>query len=241
MTALWVLRLLRRVPWYLYVIGTLLVLLGVQRLQNARVLEREHASSLTLLNEQAAHDTTRRTLLGYHRLIIQQVQREDSVDRELRQSRVLVGTLTAQLAGRKAQVDGLTVVLGDSSTRVSGFVIDEAPMHMQLRVISPVPPNIPTAQYSIAYDPVPMSFRIGCGNEYVPNTKLRAATMTVSGPPWMTVQLGEIAQEESVCNAGRAAQPFGKQPNYWKRGVIGTTIVGSIWVLGKYVVFKSKK
>lgn len=230
------------------IIAVLVFWIGGLRVRLARVeAQREwisfHADSIS-----AASDTTRmilllerdreRLLFGdsialVQKLVLQIQQRRDSLDRLLRLERRALLSLTATVDSLRAVVTSRgPVTETPEGVRSATFQVDSVPFHGSVSVQLPRPPASGSLALNIGIAPATFNVRLSCGVAPAGST-VRPATVTTSGPNWLTMTLGRLEQDPEICNQATLAKRSGGAP---KLGV-GCTVGPALALVESVVRF----
>jgi len=187
------------------VVVAVLLVVAWHRSQEART------EALRADRAEARADTTRLLAVGavldqqvWERRALQQEQRADSVDRELRLTRKAYVALRVSIASLDTTVHGQTAALvSDTAVRTAHFDIRQVPFTAAADVRLPPPPAAGDLELRVSLDSLLLDLRLGCGQAGVGG--VRPASAVVSGPPWARVALGRVEQAVEVCSP---APPF---------------------------------
>lgn len=143
------------------------------------------------------------SLRAYTKRAVQVQMLADSIDRELRaQSRARIAAVVT-LERFRANAQSLVTVLPDS-TRIMEFTAKDAAYKASVQVT--VQRDTATAIISVQPTPFEIGVRVLCGEKV---DRVRTASVVLTHPPWARVQLGEVQQDASVCNAAADAKAHG--------------------------------
>lgn len=212
--------------------GVLLLAAVVMGWRLDRANARERRAGLTADSLAAALDTSRRVALSARdsarilgdsmtavgRRAFQVQQRNDALDRAQ-------GLDRAAIAELRTAVRDLAIKVGSSApvtttadgTREATFVIDSTPYRGTAAVALPaVGPG--SIDLRIRIDTARLGLRLGCGARGAGG--IRSAEATLTGPPWLGMELGRVEQAPEVCN------PTPSKPNLLRR-LLGKCGVGA--------------
>jgi hypothetical protein len=143
------------------------------------------------------------------RRVFQVPQTNDALDKALGLQRVAIAQLTAQVAALSVRVSSAQPVTTDTATgaRSATFTIDSTPYHDTLHVSLPVA-GVGTLKAALHIDRAPIGLRLGCGAK---TDGIRSASATLTGPPWLALELGRVEQTPELCNPTPARAGFFKR------------------------------
>jgi hypothetical protein len=130
------------------------------------------------------------------KLVVQQTQRSDAVDRALNRERrpryqvgVSVDSLREMVAAAKTE-PAATIARADFEVRRPAFTISAE---------GEIPPHPDSARMDIrlALDPIPVDARVSC--EAPNDLGIRAADVATVSPPWAEVRFGRLQQSPELC------------------------------------------
>ncbi len=178
---------------------------------NARFEERVRTESLRADSTEAARDSGRAVriaLLGdsvrlYQRRILQMHQRSDSVDRALGLERATRFKIAAEVTELRTQTSA-TVTAEPDDARSASFRARDGPFHIDALATLPRAPGDGQMTLRVAIDTALIEARIGCGPAGAAGVS--PATLSVVGPKWMALRLGQLEQEPRVCSPGEPPQ-----------------------------------
>lgn len=200
-----------------------------QERENVRLARQFHAAALVSDSSAAAADSTRavqlqvagETITVWQRRALQAAQRADSLDRALGLERAARYQIIASVTPLTASVTGAVTpsaaapvlstagsVHASDAVRTGAFVIHQAPYHLVASVTLPPPPGRGAMTVGVTLDSARIALRVGCSAADA--SGVRPASVTLSGPAWLSLQLGELTQEPRVCSPERsrgAARP----------------------------------
>lgn len=198
---------MHRLPWVIVLVALAGVVAQTCNLQRAD--SRADKAAARADSVEAANDTTRfvvaigaiRTLYGdsvraVERRAVQIAPRLDALDRALQRITVANATLLARVSALQTTVLG-TVLVDSSDTRRASFVVDTTPYRGTAEVALP-PQGAGSLVLDLRVDPVRLRTRVQCGETTA--TGFRPATLVVSGPEWLRVQVDSTQQSPDVCN-----------------------------------------
>ncbi len=206
-----------------YIVGVLLLLLLLTSWQAYSWYRRAGDNALRADSIQAAADTTRRVLQEtmrdsvavWQRRAIQLRERSDQLDRALRLERRARVALEARVHALALTDTSPTAVVEDSVRRIA-FSGRDPPYTYRADITLR---EFPTPQYNLALeiqlDPIPLDLRIGCSP---PIDGIRQAQATVVSPPWATVELTYVTQDQDVCRSPALELPpvsLGMRMPWW--------------------------
>lgn len=211
----------------------LLACAGVAWEQAAKVREE----ALRADKAEALADTTRRLLTRsvtdravWQRRAVQQAQRADSVDQELRLTRKAYVAATVTIAQLRASAQA--PVTEDSSARRASFHVRQLPFTADADVALPPPPASGDLQLRIALDPLLLDLRLECGA--AEGGGVHQASAVLSGPPWASLQLGRVEQAPEICSPRPPLLKLGSYVGGFETGAA----VGVLLVLLSHFVLK---
>lgn len=204
--------------------------LAVMALQLRHVRQQLHDVSLAAANDTARRDTTRviytadTTAAIVARLMLQEHQRSDDVDRALRQVRVMTAdlrVLVAALSVKQASTGDVTRGAGD--TLRGHFDVRQPPYTVAADVALPQQGRGVLALH-VKMDAAALAVHVGCSTAVRPGG-VRDAQLTVRTDSWLTVTAPQVTQDAQVCSPGT------KQPDeraWWRPTVsVGGGLVHS--------------
>ena len=185
--------------------------------------ERRRAANLALgvVNERAAHDTTRTvalentnvahllgdTLAMFEKRVVQARQERDAMDRALRTERIARYAMEAQVrtlqrdsvpAGQDTTLDG---------TRRAVFNIRDAPYDVHAEVEMPPGPDTARLSVRVRMDPLRLAVRLMCAPP--DSNGIRAASITAETLPWAKVRFDQVEQSPELCASPALAKRGG--------------------------------
>lgn len=192
------------------------ILLGASAVEGWRLRRAEgRAGQLALAADtlKAHADTSHRLILaqrdslkllgdslsGVQRRVVQVAQRADALDKALKEERIALSELTAQVRSLSVRLASTGNVVTDtaSGTRSAHFDVDTVPYKGTADVSLPrTGPG--TLNLHISLPPAPIGLRLGCGAAV---DGIRPATATATGPPWLTLALGRVEQSPDLCRS----------------------------------------
>lgn len=143
------------------------------------------------------------------RRVFQVAPKNDALDRALGLQRVAIAALTVQVQALSARVTSAGPVTTDSATgaRSATFSIDSTPYHGTAAVWLPVSGQ-GTMDLNVALERAAIALRLGCGAK---TDGIRSASATLTGPPWLALELGRVEQTPELCN------PTTSRPGFVRR------------------------
>ncbi len=218
-----------RLPWLLLALAIGWGALQTVKASNAR--ERAAQAALRATNEAAAHDSTRKlagkvaellgdSLQAVQRLVLQQQQRGDQLDRALGLERIAAAGLRVRIRDLEATIAG-TPVHEDSGTKVrrSDFTLRQPPYLITATAILPPPPALGSLIARVQLDSIRLGLRLGCGK--ADKDGIRPAAATVTGPPWAELTITAVEQSEDLCQSPALKA---KAPSRLKWAAIGAGV-----------------
>lgn len=190
------------------IVGLVLALIavfGVQQCRVQRANARTYEADLGRANAEAKLDTTRRLtsrLLGdtaraYQRLVVQERQRQDDLDRELRLTRVALVSVTTSIRRLEARdVGGVTTTLPDSSQETR-FLVREPPYTVDARIAHRSVTEPRLSALDVSLDSARIGARLSCGDR---TGLVRPASLTLTTPTWLTARIDSVSQSPEVCS-----------------------------------------
>jgi hypothetical protein len=141
------------------------------------------------------------------RLSVQQAQRADALDRALGTERQARVTLSAQVAALHAHASSDAPVEQAGDSLRATFHVEQSPYHIDADVVLPLndaqhvqQPRRGTIGVSVRLDPAPVVVRLSCATPAT-GQAIRAASVQVAAPPWLSVDVAQVEQAPEVCNA----------------------------------------
>lgn len=182
--------------------AALVIVALVWRLNAAQGAQAEAARLESVARARA--DTTRmlRDSLGFQRLVIQQTQRRDDVDRALDEMRRALVTLSIAVATREVRNTPASAPTTETAGGVRHATFDArtTPYTVHAEVSVPPPPapaNLDLLRVST--DPFTFDARLGCTNK-VNALGMRDAMLTLTNlPEWAKPTIAHVEQDPSVC------------------------------------------
>jgi hypothetical protein len=160
---------------------------------------RARADSQVTLRIDAVRKVYGDSMLAVTRLVVQAQQNNDAIDRELKQNRVMLATLTAQVRVLNTTITSNGPTVEDSAgVRHDSVDEREPPFTTHADVELPRPPAKGTVKIRVALDPATIGLRLGCAQKADANGIL-AARATANAPPWLQLTIGRVEQEPDVC------------------------------------------
>lgn len=192
---------------YLFVFLAVALAVSVALLDraNARLVERARTESLRADSAEAARDSGRMVRLAvlgdsvrlYQRRIVQVQQRSDSVDLALGVERAARFKIAAEVTELRARI-AAPVTAEPDDNRSAAFRARDGPFYIDALVTLPRPPGDGAMTVRVAVDTAVIEARIGCG--LADAAGVSPATLSVTGPEWMTLRLGRLEQAPRVCS-----------------------------------------
>lgn len=199
------------------------------RLRSAQGRERQyalHGDSLA-----AALDTSKRLALGARdsarilgdslqavgRRAFQVPQAADALDKALGINRVALAQLAASVRALDARISSGQGVRVDSATgaRSATFAIDSEPYRGSVTASLPAF-GLGSLDLHIRLDTARLALRLACGAK---TDGIRAAQAVLTGPRWLSLELGRVEQAPELCN------PLPARPSLLRR-LLGSCGVG---------------
>jgi len=193
-----------------------LVVLGVLLTVQTCRLDRAHAATTREAYRadslEAVNDTTRNlaltnarvaallgdSLTAVQRRAVQTKQQKDALDVALGLERRAKVDLEARVRTLEAQVQGTTPTTETPEGVRSGtFHLEQPPYTVDATAHLPTPPTPGRLDVKVGLAPAPIQVRLGCGPKG--DAGVRPAQVTVTGPPWLTLNVGEATQAREVC------------------------------------------
>jgi hypothetical protein len=184
----------------------------------ARLRERVWMQAMHADSIQAARDSSRAVLVAvalrdslgvYQRRVVQARQRSDSLDRALGVERTARYRIAAEVTELRTRIAAsVTNRLDDE--RSAAFRARDGPFQIEATVTLPHPPGDGQMTVRVAVDTAVIEARVGCGAAH--GAGVRSATLSVTGPKWMTLRLGRVEQDPRVCSAAEARPGSERQP-----------------------------
>lgn len=183
---------------------------------------------------EAVNDTTRLRALNelndsinyWERRVVQVESVNDSLSEELGQTVVARNRAVARVDELETQVHGIVFEeAGEDSVAVQAarFEVRQPPYTAWAEAVMADPPIL---RLRIALDSIPLTIRLGCGVD----GDLSRAYVGIESPEWADIQVTEAQQESNICNPDLTTQP-----SFWGKWgdeiVVGTGVVGGVWVL----------
>jgi hypothetical protein len=196
------------------VLGLALALVVTVRVEERRVeRERERVAALALqaANTAAERDSTRDVALTARkvarmlgdslriaeRLVVQEAQRTDALDKALGHERRAKYALAATVDSLSRAVASAPVANDTDDVRRARFDLRRAPYTIGADVMIPAPPDLARMEVDVTLDSIPVDLRLGCG---APNADgIRSATVDAITPRWATVRLHRLEQVPELC------------------------------------------
>lgn len=179
------------------------------KLQDANAAQAKAA--LAEANAVAYADSTRElkkvitaqgdTLRTFSRLVIQQQQQQDDIDRVIGQTRISLARVEARLKTLNVHdIAGTPTTETASGARSGSFDYREIPFTVHGVVTLPRPPGLLILDtLRISVDTIPLAVRQSCAE---PNEHgIRYATVSVSGPSWAPVAVRQAEQDPGLCRS----------------------------------------
>jgi hypothetical protein len=204
----------------------LAVVAGAWELERAAVREQ----ALRADQAEAQADTTRRLLtksvgdrVVWQRRSIQQAQRGDALDAELKLERKANVDLRIRVAVLDSTLHA-TVTEDAAGVRAASFHVRAPPFTTDAKVALPPPPASGTMALTTTLDPLELNLRLGCGTRGPGG--VAPASATVTGPTWAQLELGHVEQAPEVCSPppSLTIKP-GLGTGLWVGGAAGATAV----------------
>lgn len=198
-----ILKFLKDVPWWAFVILALLAVIGKSHLEIRNLRADVVRTELLLDRAEAEADTTRLVLQAeafvFQRRAIQAEVERDSIDVLLQLETMARADLEVVIKALRATASA-PVVETPEGVRSASFIGNQTPFHWQVKVDLPPPPSEGTVAVAVTLDPLLLTARVSCGEAPEGRTVL-PALVTVEGPPWADVSLSSLTQDPTVCNA----------------------------------------
>lgn len=161
--------------------------------------ERDSTRLVGASNERMArllHDSLRLV----ERLVVQQVQQQDELDRARRRERI--ARFSASVIGGSLSASSRGVVEANQleagrSVRRARFLVRQMPYTLIAEVGLPEAPDTGVMSVHIALDTMHLETRIGCAAP--DGNGIRDATVSVTGPRWAAVRLDRVEQSPELC------------------------------------------
>ena len=221
----------------------LLLLLGVAQFRLHRAEAATRVAALHADSLGAALDTSHTIALSrrdsikilgdsmqvVERRVFQVPQTNDALTKALGLQQKAIAALTAQVKSLAVRVTSTKPVVTDPATgaRSATFTIDSVPFHDTLKVSLPVSgPGTLTAALHLS--PASIGLRLGCG---AATSGIRSASATLTGPTWLSLELGRVEQTPELCN------PTPQRPGFFRRLFDSCGIgpgVAVVWAGGKF-------
>lgn len=201
-----------RIVWIVFAILAAAVVVLLFMLRHARGELRDvglRADSL-----EAVADTNRRHVLSakdsakllgdsliiVQRRVVQVAAERDAFDRALRLERIAKGNLVTEVARLRAgNITSTRPTTDSAGVRSATFDIRRPPYTVFLGVsLPPAPSPGRVDTLDVAIDRIPITIREGCGERNAQG--IRAATWTITSPPWATVHIERVEQDPELCN-----------------------------------------
>lgn len=177
------------------------------------------------------------------RLVVQERQRSDGLDRELRQTRVALASLTVAVRNLDARVgsSGGTIETprppgeGGGTVRSASFDVREAPYTVHADVTLPPAPEPGRLAVKVSLDTARIALRLGCSGKS--DAGIRSAQATAVAPEWLAVNLSRVEADPVVCNGdalGLKVGPVGFLE--WLRNRVAVSVgpsYGVFWDVGR--------
>lgn len=201
------LRLISGVPWWLWVVFAAGAAYGAQELRvrslNAANTELtvdrdslEVASTATRELRELAYDLGDQVRIFQRRAFQAELQADELNRRLNRQARARIRA-EARIDSIRAHAEAPVRVDTVTDTRSADFRVRQEPFTVALEVRLPPPPSAAAARVNVNVDPADVGIRVGC-REGV-DRRIRPASVTVTTPPWLRVNVVDVRQEPEVC------------------------------------------
>jgi hypothetical protein len=191
-----------KVALVLSAVAALVIVFLLWRLDAAQGAEARAALAESVARAKA--DTTRmlRDSLGFQRLVIQQTQKSDAVDRELDEMRRALVSLSIAVATREVRNAPASAPTTETAggIRHSTFDVRTEPYTVHAEVSVPPPPAPGVMDLlRVSTDPFNMGARLGCTNKVNP-LGMRDAMLTLTDlPAWVKPTITHVEQDPAVC------------------------------------------
>lgn len=197
------LSFLKGLPLSVWAILGLLAVIAFLELSLTHAHKQVADLSLKELNAQATADSTHHAMVVNQQLAeraaVQAALEKDSLANALHLRPVVHDTIMERIAPVQGQAEATL-----DTARHAQFKVDNPPAHLQVDVI--VQDTNVGMKYKLTFDPIPVGVRIGCGKPIAGG--ISPATVAVITPSWMTTELVQVHQEETVCNPQRYTPPL---------------------------------
>lgn len=204
-----VLRLLKAVPWWAYVMAALVAAIGAQELR-VRSLQAEAMDlSLHVDSLEVAADSTREltrladglasNLRIFQRRALQSELRADELDERLQEESRARLAAELQIDSLRARAEAPVVVDTVTDTRSASFDVRQEPFTVAAQVRLPPPPAPGEMDVSVDVDPIGLGVRLTCGET---DGRVRPASVLLTTPEWLTARVDSVRQDPEVCNPG---------------------------------------
>ncbi len=135
-------------------------------------------------------------------------QRNDALDKAQGLERTAIAELRTAIKELSVRIGSAAPVAVDSAgTRTATFVIDSTPYRGTAAVSLPAA-GAGSIDLRIRIDTARLGLRLGCGSS---TNGIRSAAATLTGPPWLGMELGRVEESPEVCN------PTPAKPNLLRR------------------------
>lgn len=197
----------RRNPLFTAYAVAMLALLtygGVMAYRLHHAQQQLHDAALVNANDSARHDTTRvvardSTGVVIARLLLQEHQRSDDLDKALNQLRTMTADLRVQVATLAAhQGSSADVARGPGDTLRAHFDVRQVPYTASADVALP-PVGRGALDLRVAIDAATLAVHVGCSTAVRPGG-VRDAQLTVHSDAWLTVSATRVTQDPQVCS-----------------------------------------
>ncbi|GAC1683170.1 MAG: hypothetical protein NVS9B3_00990 [Gemmatimonadaceae bacterium] len=173
------------------------------------------AAALRASNAEALADSTRRlagvtgnSAVLWQRRAVQLSIERDRVDRALRVESAARASIAARYSSLQRTVASDAAVLSiRGGARTATFALRDGPFALTARADLP-PTGSGTLAVHVAADPIRLDVRVTCG---AVDDGIRAASIVIAAPSWLTVTATDVAQSADVCRSPALA----RSPRRW--------------------------
>lgn len=184
--------------------AALTVMLGIQTWRLDRSQLATTRALLEATNATARADSTRNVTpdnwaagrVIVERLLVQERQRADALDRALKLVRVVNLRQTLVIDSLSAVIPGQPVTESAEGVREGRFSYRQIPYSASAIVRLPPAPEAGLLDLTVALDPVPLKVRLGCRSV---RGRAPFAVAVVEGPDWARIQLDSVSQSPAIC------------------------------------------
>lgn len=178
-------------------------IIGAQCTAN-RILQRQHSSlAMHADSLEVSLDVTRAVLVGvdvnrnfWQRRAYQESMKADGLDKKLHQESKVREQLSLTIDSLNTRLYG-AISVDSSGARIAQFHTYKAPFTVDIGVRLPAPPDTGVADVKVAVDTAYVGVRVGCGKA---KDGVKPASVTVSSPKWLNVNIDSATQDVGVCN-----------------------------------------